>query len=352
MNARFPGRPDGPYLDTASIGLVPAAVARAVQDCYDALGAGVRGMSRVREGVERTREAIAREFGVEADDVSFAASTGEAMNAVARAVPWRDGDEVLMLTGEFPTVKWPWSRLGDGVRLVEVDPQPGDDRLGALLAAITDRTRVVAVSHVSSFTGTRIDLDVLGRACARMGALLVCDGAQAAGAIPVAPAQAGFYIATGYKWLLAGFGIAVMISSASARAGLRPTLLGHANVPPSTQLAYGMPNFAGIHALGAAAAVRREIGLPAIHDRVARLADRIYLECLELGLAPVADPSRMGGIVSLAGVADVPAAVHALAGDGITVADRGGLLRISAHFYTTDADCDALVRALAALPTT
>ncbi|MFF3372149.1 aminotransferase class V-fold PLP-dependent enzyme [Streptomyces sp. NPDC002680] len=346
-----PGAISGHYFDTASVGFVPPAVRHAVTNCYEALGRGTLGMARVREGVDQARELLGQEFGVDPGDVSFASSTGEAMNALARAVPWLEGDEVLTLTGEFPTVTWPWSRLGDGVRLVQVDPLRGDDRLGALLDGLTPRTRVVVVSHVSSFTGTRIDLDTLGRACARVNALLVCDGAQSAGSVPVALGEVDFYIATGYKWLLAGFGIAVVISSAAVRDGLRPTLLGHANLPPSTRLGCGTPNFGGIHALRAAAAVRREFGFQAVHERVAALSHSIHLDCTRLGLVPVADPSRMGGIVSLSAVADVPAAVRALAANGVTAADRGGLLRLSPHFYTTDTDIDILMHSLAALPT-
>lgn len=95
----------------------------------------------------------------------------------------------------------PWTSLGDAVQVVRADPLPGDDRTGALLVAISHRTRVVAVSHVSPSTGGRVDLDALGLACARAAALLICDGTQAAGCIPVSLRAVDFYVASGYKWL-------------------------------------------------------------------------------------------------------------------------------------------------------
>ncbi|MFD0478298.1 aminotransferase class V-fold PLP-dependent enzyme [Nonomuraea thailandensis] len=221
------------YLDTASIGLVPDGVRRAVDDCYTAMAQGTRGSRLWRPVVERAHQAYAAEFGVAEDEIGFMASTGEAINAIARAVPWKPGDEVLVLHDDFPTVILPWKELGGEVRVVEIEALPGEDRLGALLAGIGPHTRVVAVSHVSSFTGTLVDLDVLGRACSAAGALLVVDGAQAAGAVPVDLDHVGFYIATGYKWLLAGFGIAVVAGRRTALDTLRPSLLGHGNPRPA-----------------------------------------------------------------------------------------------------------------------
>ncbi|MBP2329243.1 selenocysteine lyase/cysteine desulfurase [Kibdelosporangium banguiense] len=349
MTEYFPGKPSGSYLDTASIGLVPEPVARAVTECYEALGLGIRGASRWRPVVERAHESFAAEFGVGVDEVAFMASTGEAINAIAHAVPWRPDDEVLVLSDDFPTVVLPWRELGDEVRVVQVEPLAGDDRLGALLSAIGPRTRVVAVSHVSSFTGTTVDLDVLGTACAKAGALLVCDGAQAAGSIPVGLDAVDFYIATGYKWLLAGFGVAVVIGKQPSLAKLKPMLLGHGNPPPTPRLTYGHLNLPGVYALDAAASVRRTIGLEAIHSRVGQLAQRVHAETAHLGLAPVADPRRTAGIVSLSGLADVTAAVEQLATVGVTVAERGGYLRISPNFYTSDAEIDQLLIGLKGL---
>ncbi|WP_406502862.1 aminotransferase class V-fold PLP-dependent enzyme [Streptomyces sp. NBC_01602] len=346
----FPGLSGPAYLDTASIGLLPREVGTAVAACYDALGSGLPGLARTRSAVACTRILLAEEFGCTPADITFTSSTGEAINAVARAVPWQRGDEVLVLADEFPTTLLPWSRLPD-VRLVTAPPGPDDDRLGALVSAIGPRTRLVAVSHVNSCTGTVVDLAVLGAACARAGALLLCDGAQSAGVLPVDLSGVDFFVATGYKWMLAGFGIAFLITKESVRESLEPTLLGHANVPPSQGLAVGTPNLAGIHALGAAAELRRTIGRDAIARRSLALADRIREEAGQLGLRPVAHPGAHSTVVSLAATT-VPAAqwVTRLGDSGVVVADRGGHLRISPHFYTRDSDIDALMHALSRLP--
>ncbi|MFF3501107.1 aminotransferase class V-fold PLP-dependent enzyme [Streptomyces sp. NPDC003247] len=345
-----PGRPGIAYLDTASIGLVPANVGAAVADCYRALGGGVLGMAATRPTVQRTRALLAEEFGCATEDITFTSSTGEAVNTVARAVNWRPGDEVVVLEDEFPTVLWPWSTLPD-VRLVTVAPGPDDDRLGALTAAIGPRTRLVAVSHVNSQTGTVVDLAALRAACVPHGSLVFCDGAQSAGVLPVDVSQTDFFVSTGYKWMLAGFGIAFLITKPSVQSALRPTLLGHGNIPPSKALSVGTPNLAGIYALGAAAEFRRATGYDTISRRALELAGRIRDEATRLGLRSVAHPSSHSQIVSLA-----PAALCAgeyvtrLRHDGVVAADRGGNLRLSPHFYTRDSDVDDLLDALSRLP--
>jgi selenocysteine lyase/cysteine desulfurase len=325
---------------------MPGTVAGAMAESCEAIALGTRGAVRWKAVVERARSRVAEEFGVAEAEVSFMSSTGEAMNAIARAVRWQPGDEVLVLSDDFPTVVLPWIGLGDAVRVVQVNAWPGDDRLGALLASIGPRTRLVAVSHVNSLTGGRIDLDALGTACARAGALLVCDGAQAAGCIPVILDAVDFYVATSYKWLLSGFGLSVVIGKQASLAQLTPGLLGHGNPPPSHRLTYGHLNLAGAYALDAATAVRREVGIEAIHDWVAHLVRRIHEETSDLGLRPVADLAKSAGIVGLAGLPDVPAAVAELSASGISVANRGDYLRISPYFYTSDRDIDVLLRAL------
>lgn len=346
VREHFPDKPAGCYLDTASIGLVPTCVGPAVADCYHALALGTGGSARWRPVVENTLQILAGEFGVEETEIAFMASTGEAMNAIARAVDWHQGDEVLVLRDEFPTVVLPWLGLGDAIHVVQIAPQPDDDRLGALVAAIRDRTRVVAVSHVNPFTGTAVDLAALGEACAKVGALLVCDGAQAAGSIPVDLHAVDFYIATAYKWLLAGFGCAVVVAKRDTLGRLHPTLLGHGNPPPSPQLTYGHLNLAGVYALGAAATLRRTFGLEEIHDRVAYLTRRLHNEVSDLGFHPAANLTRLGGIVSLGGLSDPSGAVGRLGSSGISVAERRGYLRISPHFYTSDLEVDEFLQDL------
>lgn len=343
----FPGLAPG-YFDTAAIGPVPERARRAVAQVAGALGAGTRGSSAWHAITDRAVEAIAAEFEVDGDRVSFLASTGEAFNAVARAVPWRDGDEVLCFADDFPTVRLPWTALGDGVRLRQIMADPGDERTEAILRGIGGSTRVIAASHVHPATGTTVDLARVGAVCRERGILLVVDGAQSAGAVPIDLDGVDVFVGTGYKWLMSGFGVALVIVSESFRAQAVPTLLGYGNTPPSSNLVYGHQNLFGLAAIAGAAEVRRELGLSAIHARIHGLAHRLHGELQAAGWETAAEASRLAGIVSLR-VAD-PAVLAAPLGDaGFAVAVRQGLVRFSPGFTTTDHDIENLLTAIGRL---
>ncbi|MFF4354396.1 aminotransferase class V-fold PLP-dependent enzyme [Streptomyces sp. NPDC001530] len=346
----FPQRPEG-YFDHAAIGMVPTTVPAAVADCYQMQAGGSTDTSAWDAVVDRARRELAAEFGAEAPDVDFMAHTAEAMSSLAHAVPWQDGDEVLVAAGEYHTVQLSWENLstpGHHVRVVAVDPFSGDNRTDALIAAIGPRTRVMCVSHVNYSTGTVVDLTALGAACRTAGVLLVVDGSQAAGLLPVYLADVDFYVATSYKWLMAGFGSALVLSRPAAREQLQPptALRGTA---PALRLTFGHVNLAGIFALGAAARVRRDIGPELIRSRVTELVGRLHAEATALGLEPVAALERSAGIVGFGAISDPAAAVTQLSDQGIRANVRGGRLRLSPSFQNTDAELDTLFRALKSL---
>lgn len=331
------------YLDTASIGLTPRDLKDAAAACVDALSRGTRGFHACRTEMERVRALVADEFGGKAQEVEFFSSTGEALNTVAQAIPVPPDRIVLLQRDDFPTVVQPWSHLGPQRTLLDIGPE--EDRNDAFLAELSSSTHVVSVSHVHPNTGQVVDLDRLGRACREAGAVLVVDGAQSAGCIPLSLRHVDFFVATGYKWLLAGFGIAVLIGAAPDGVPMSPRLRGHANPFPEPRLPYASPNVAGVYALGAAADRRREIGIDAIHAHVARLVNSLQDKLTERGLVCYPARGQAAGIVSV----EVPRAdevAEALATCGHQVAVRDGRLRFSPHLYTSELDVTSAVTSL------
>ncbi|WP_033287708.1 aminotransferase class V-fold PLP-dependent enzyme [Amycolatopsis jejuensis] len=346
LAAHFPGRPqEARYFDTASVGLVPAAVREAVGRCYSALEHGRLGTAQLNRRIAQAYELLAAEFGVTVPETAVASSTSDAVAAITRLIPWRSGDEIIVLEQDFPSIVMPWYHAGPGARVRKVAPLAGDERLTPLLAAIGRNTRVVAVSHVNSTTGTRLDLVALGRACREAGVLLVVDGAQAGGCLPAEAEHVDFYVCTGYKWLLAGFGVAAVVGRKETlrHLGIRA---GHSF---SAALAYGYFNVPGVCALGAALEVRQQIGTEWITARAGELAARIHRGCVSLGLPPVAPIERTGTLVCLDTAFDPEAATARLAAQGVHVAARGSRLRISGHFYNSDEDVEVLLASLAGL---
>ena len=123
---------------------------------------------------------------MQASEVEFFSGTTDALNIIGHSIHWRAGDEVVVAEDEFPSVRLAWQaaeKAGANIKHVVIPSEA--ERESALIAALSVNTRVLAVAHVHTFTGTRLDLDKLGAACRSRDCLLVVDGIHALGATPV-----------------------------------------------------------------------------------------------------------------------------------------------------------------------
>jgi cysteine sulfinate desulfinase/cysteine desulfurase-like protein len=212
------------YLDTAAAGLTWQGHGAAVARFYDEVKSrGYDARPEWQAMTRRVRERLAAWMGVASADLTFVSNTTEALNHVALGLRLSPGDRIVLADDEFPSVLRPWAHAAEaGAEIVHVPVTHQATRGAALLAAIDDRTRVLAVSHTHSSTGTTLALPPLVAACRAHDALLVVDGIQALGAVPVDLAGVDVYAASFFKWMLSGFGIGVLVTSPRARARLRP----------------------------------------------------------------------------------------------------------------------------------
>lgn len=335
------------YLNTASAGLSWAGQGAAAARFYDQFKVhGYDGRDDWHAELERCQRLAAQLLKVTPAEVSFVASASEALNLVARAVPLRAGDQVLMAADEFPSVSLAWSAAPRGVDVVRVPVPQESARTRVLVDAITPRTRIVAVSHVHWRTGTRVDLARLSAACRERDARLIVDGVQAVGALDVDASTADFYTASVFKWLLSGFGLAVMVTRSSFAATLRPALLGYGNEPPARTLAYGHANHPGICVLTATLEYLASLGWTAIHERVLRLTGLLIEQLEPLGVQVVTPREARAGIVSVAHP-DAALCAQRLQQRNVRIELRGGLIRISPHFYNTETEVEQLAQLIA-----
>ena len=306
------------YLNTANVGLAPALQVEAARRFVAAKAKGSGGEEEWRANAELVEARLRRLVGPM--DLRFFGNTTSALLAVAHGVEWRPDDEVLVRENDFPSVVQAW---GDRARRVP--------DTAALLSAIGPRTRLVAASHVDWATGERLDLSALGRRCREVGALLCVDGVQAAGAIPLDLEYVDFYAVAPFKWLLGWFGLAFL--AVRPGAALRgPDYAGHMNHPALFVLHDTL------------AWLQDEVGMEEIYAQVAHLA-AATAEGLKARGRTVITPAARAGIVSFADP-DAEATVARLAAQGIQVSARRGGVRVSPHFYNTEADVDRLLRAL------
>jgi selenocysteine lyase/cysteine desulfurase len=233
-----------------------------------------------------------------------------------------------------------------------------------LEAKTTDRTRVIALSHVQFASGYAADLKRLGDFCGERGIDLVIDAAQSLGALPIHPERYGIAAVTGaaWKWLLASRGLGLFYTTPTFREKLADSMAGDAMM--SHRLDYLNRNwepFPGArryeystlpweHLVGLETVLDEvflRYGMQAIAQEVFRLQDTM-LDALDPDLfAPLRFPdSHRSGILALRPRSDPTAIVETLRAQGVVATTQGGYLRLAPHFYLTD---DDVVKAAEAL---
>lgn len=325
------------YLNTASIGIPPAAVAAAVLDAVRRWGAGLDAPPVFDEHVDRARAAFGRLVGVDVDRVAIGSAVSPLVGLVAASLP--AGASVVVAEGEFTSVSYPFAaQAGRGVTVVEVPP----DRL-AERAADAD---VVAVSVVQSADGRLADLDGL-RAAREHGTVVVLDVTQAAGWLPLRLDWADVVVGAGYKWLLAPRGAAWM----AVRPGLElvpQAASWYAGADRWGESIYGLPPrlAAGARALDTSPAWLCHVGAAESLRRLAELdMTQVRAHCVGLADAlrdALGMPPAGSAIVSVAR----PGAAERLAAAGVAAATRAGGARLAFHLYNTADDLDRAVDAL------
>jgi L-cysteine/cystine lyase len=149
---------------------------------------------------DRIREALAVVLRASPDEVALTTSTTEGCNVVVSGLGIGPGDEVVTTDSEHPGLFGALVASGADLRSVPVRDLPVATVASALKAEIGERTKLIALSHVSWLTGAVFPISEL----AGQGVPVLADGAQAAGAIPVNVAELGcdFYTVSAQKWLL------------------------------------------------------------------------------------------------------------------------------------------------------
>ncbi len=372
LRARFLLDPDLAYFNTGGLGPSPRVV-------LETLNRETLALEEVSEcghdqvaGVRRRACALMH---CDDDELAITHNTTKKMNIIARGVPLRAGDEVLLTTHEHPGGAMPWLALArdKGVIVRTFEPGTGgDDTLQRVRMGLTPRTRVVSVSHITCTTGTVLPVRRIAALCRSQGVFSVIDGAQAVGMIPVDLHDLGcdFYAASGHKWLLGPKGTGLLYVRRAMLEVWRATHVGaYSNeaydldrgifetVVAARAVEYGTRNTALTLALGAAIDFARSLGIERIaqHGRAlsAHLARRLD-DVGEVTLLTPKDAESSASIVTFRvrrpgfdpwKWADTLKNVHRIRVR--PVGEHGlGALRVCMHTFNGLEDVDRLVTAL------
>jgi selenocysteine lyase/cysteine desulfurase len=197
------------YLNHAGVSPPSDPVRRAVAGAIDdvaRLGGAAVGVALERRAQLRAR--IAELLGAAPADVALTSNTTTGIQAVALDFPWRRGDRVVLLDGEFPANVTPWQQAAEAFGLstafvpVAAFLRSEEEGLAALDAELRQGVRLVAVSAVQFRSGLAMPLPAMAARCAAAGAEIFVDAVQAAGAVPLDVRGIDYLAAGGHKWLM------------------------------------------------------------------------------------------------------------------------------------------------------
>jgi isopenicillin-N epimerase len=193
-----------------------------------------------QERLDAARAELAGFVGAEPQDLVFVNNATTGVNAVLRSLPLLPGEELLVTDHEYNAtrnaVDFVARRTGAAVVVVHV-PFPlasPDEVVEAVLAAITPRTRLAVLDHVTSPTGLVLPVAELAAALAERGVELLVDGAHGPGMLPLQVPALGvtYYTGNCHKWLCAPKGAAFLWVRRDRQAQVRPCVISHgANQP-------------------------------------------------------------------------------------------------------------------------
>jgi L-cysteine/cystine lyase len=332
------------YLNTGTCGPLSRGTTQAMSEWHELdLVEGRGGMARFEARTEiraRLGERLGALLSVPADSLVLTSSTTEGCNIVVTGLRLEPGDEVVTTDAEHPGLLAPLAASGAVVRQARVLEGPASEALDAVLAEVTPRTRLIALSHVLWLNGHVLPIAEIRR---RTGLPLLVDGAQSVGAIAVDASAADYYTVSGQKWLCG------------------PELTGALYVADHSTLEPRIAGFGAMHSEGAdrLGLLHHPVAmlaglLAAVEDvpewgfeRAARMTARCREALIAGGVRVLSDPGQ-ATLVGFEVGGDPAEAVQRARERGVVVRSLpNGWIRASVGWWNDEEDIERLVEAFA-----
>lgn len=362
----FPTLEARAYLNHAAISPASSRVQTAVAEVVrDYAARGVAALPTWLEQRERLRARLGGLLGADPSALGYVANTTAGVRAIALCLPWRAGDRVVLLRGEFPANVTPWQRAAAlydlELRWLDVADFFGPQGTGLtrLEEVLRQGARLVAVSAVQFQSGLRMPLAEISALCHAHGAELFVDAIQGCGVVPLLVEAMGIdYLSCGsHKWLMGLEGVGFLYVRPPLAAALRPVVAGWLSHEQGTQFLFGgaghlrydrpiraradfvegaaAPGIV-LAALEAAVEPITQLGVPAIFEHVQRYHDALEAGLLARGFTSRRSPvaAQRSGILGVDPPQDIELlALHAALTDrGIACTTPDGVLRFAPHW--------------------
>jgi len=306
---------------------------------------------------------LAKELAVAEENLAWMPNVTFALNLVARSVmsDLRPGDEVLLTDLEyghqFPLWRWVCEKTGATLKIAPVYRFRDEDRARSIIDAVTPKTRVLLMSHITSGTALVLPVQEVCNALAERNVITIVDGAHAPGHIELRPSTIGcdYYAADLHKWQVAPINSAFLYASKDRQARLEPLVIGWGGTDSSRSLNErtsrpGTFDSSAWLSVPQALDFHRKLLLPAAPFARARL--RLAVAKLEsLGFAAISSKPEYDTLLMSSLLLPEQCSLERLSAIllrekvevALTTQETDQFLRISVAWYTTDGDIERLL---------
>jgi selenocysteine lyase/cysteine desulfurase len=366
----FPVAKNKIFLGHAGVCPLPRRVAQAMIDCVNEGALGDQ-EAFVMHKIADARKAGAKLLNCEPDEVSLVGPTSLALSLVAAGLKFRKGDNILIYHDDYPSNVYPWMALAErGVKVRLLNTRGlGIIRAIDVMGQVDENTRLVALASNHFISGYRLDHNAVGKFLRERGILFCLDAIQTLGAFPTTVENIDFLAADSHKWLLGPCGAGIFYVKRDLQEKLNPPIYGWHNVRNPNFVAQekiefrsgaakfeaGTHNLIGLVGLLAAMELALEIGVENISTELLRKRAWLVPALQAKGFVVLnAEPKieNASGITTFFTPGKNLAELNQkLADAGVVTSlrtDRKGqnYLRISPHFYTTDAELQRVLELL------
>lgn len=347
LREQFPILSKYTYLNTARFGALPKSVTNIQKQFLEQLNTdGSWSFERWSGIYENTRRESSQLIGCSSDNTFFLPNVSLGFNMAAQYLPKR---KVICLKGDFPSVSLTWEPHGFEVLYLDYK---SDDFYDQLKSELSESGKILSISWIQSEDGFEIDLNFVFNICKENNHILILDGTQGLGAIPfkVDPNVDCLFLASGFKWLMAGYGIAVAYASEKILKYLKPMrgwnsgfLPGGNIVDGAKSLEVGNATFLNVAALSEGLKVINELTVESISASNLILKNLVQTRLLQANRLYKKHESR-SSIVSFEANEEE---YKLLTEKRIQSSWQSGFIRISPHFYNNESDIENLLSVIA-----
>ena len=305
------------------------------------------------------------------EEVAFVGPTSLALSFIASGLKVRKSANILIYFDDYPSNVYPWMALAEQrveVRLMNTRGL-GVIRLKDVIGQVDENTAMVALASCHFISGYRIDYQSIGQALRERNILFCLDAIQTLGAFPTTVEHVDYLAADAHKWLLGPCGAGLLFVRRDQQEKLTPPIYGWNNVRCPNYVAQeqivfrrgsqkyeaGTHNLLGIVGLVASMKLILEIGVDNIARELLRKRAWLVPALQAKGCAvlhPESPDETASGIVSFSRPGQDLAALHQKLLDANIITslrgDRAGqkYIRLSPHFYNTDAELQRVIELL------